>query len=120
MRQAKGLKDRVVYLTDVVVNVLATYLEVRGPALSDHLFIYRHKQVSKDLIRLRVKAAGKRVQFSPFPRFQNLLDFVLISGLGEEKWHFRLKSELSSRKHFQLESSKCVTPDRIIELNSIN
>ncbi len=61
IRQAKGLKDRVVYLTDTLVEVLTAYLQVRGPALSDHVFIYRHKQVSKDLVRLRVKAAGKRV-----------------------------------------------------------
>ena len=61
IRKAKGLKDRVVYLTETVVKVLTAYLEVRGPALSDHLFIYRHKPLSKDLARLRVKAAGKRV-----------------------------------------------------------
>ena len=61
IRQSKGLKDRVVYLTDTLVKVLTAYLEVRGPALSDHVFIYRHKQVSKDLVRLRIKAAGKRV-----------------------------------------------------------
>ena len=61
IRQAKWLKDRVVYLTDTVVKVLTAYLEVRGPALSDHVFIYRHKMVSKDLVRLRVKAAGKRI-----------------------------------------------------------
>ena len=61
IRKAKGLKDRVVYLTETVVKVLTAFLEVRGPALSDHLFIYRHKPLSKDLARLRVKAAGKRV-----------------------------------------------------------
>ena len=51
-RQGKGLKT--------VVKVLNAYLEVRGPALSNNVFIYRHKMVSKDLVRLRIKAAGKR------------------------------------------------------------
>jgi site-specific recombinase XerD len=54
------LKDRSVYLTRRVTEAIEQYLEVRGPALTDHLFIYRHKPLSKDLVRDRVKAAGKR------------------------------------------------------------
>jgi site-specific recombinase XerD len=60
IRAAKGLKDRSVYLTERVTETLRQYLEVRGPALTDHLFIYRHKPLSKDLVRNRLKAAGKR------------------------------------------------------------
>ena len=60
IRAAKGLKDRSVYLTKRVTEAIEQYLEVRGPALSDHLFIYRHKPLSKDLVRNRIKAAGKR------------------------------------------------------------
>lgn len=60
IRAAKGLKDRSVYLTKRVTEAIEQYLEVRGPALSDHLFIYRHKPLSKDLVRNRMKAAGKR------------------------------------------------------------
>lgn len=60
IRAAKGLKDRSVYLTKRVIEAIEQYLEVRGPALTDHLFIYRHKPLSKDLVRDRVKAAGKR------------------------------------------------------------
>lgn len=60
IRAAKGLKDRSVYLTTRVVEAIEQYLEVRGPALTDHLFIYRHKPLSKDLVRNRIKAAGKR------------------------------------------------------------
>lgn len=60
IRAAKGLKDRSVYLTGRVTETLQQYLEVRGPALTDHLFIYRHKPLSKDLVRNRMKAAGKR------------------------------------------------------------
>ena len=35
-------------------------VDTTGPALTDHLFIYRHKPLSKDLVRNRIKAAGKR------------------------------------------------------------
>lgn len=60
IRAAKGLKDRSVYLTRRVTEAIEQYLEMRGPALTDHLFIYRHKPLSKDLVRDRMKAAGKR------------------------------------------------------------
>ena len=61
IRAAKGLKDRSVYLTERVTEAIEQYLEVRGPALTDHLFIYRHKPLSKDLVRGRLKAAGERL-----------------------------------------------------------
>lgn len=67
IREAKGLKDRAVYLTERVMTVLQQYLELRGPALSDHLFIYRHKPLSKDIIRCRIKAAGERLGFKATP-----------------------------------------------------
>ena len=67
IREAKGLKDRAVYLTGRVVETLQQYLAVRGPALSDHVFIYRHKPLSKDIIRCRIKAAGKRLGFKATP-----------------------------------------------------
>ncbi len=60
IRAAKGLKDRLVYLTTRVTEAIQDYLAVRGPALTDHLFIYRHKPLSKDLVINRMKAAGKR------------------------------------------------------------
>ena len=67
IRRAKGLKDRAVYLTDAVIATLQEYLEVRGPALTDHLFIYRHKPLSKDLIRSRLKGASQRLGFKVTP-----------------------------------------------------
>jgi site-specific recombinase XerD len=39
IREAKGLKDRTVYLTEATAEAIADYVKVRGPALSDHLFI---------------------------------------------------------------------------------
>ncbi len=67
IRVAKGLKDRAVYLTERAAATLQQYLELRGPALSDHLFIYRHKPLSKDIIRCRIKAAGERLGFKATP-----------------------------------------------------
>lgn len=67
IREAKGLKDRSVYLTEHVMEAIDQYLAVRGAALSDHLFIYRHKPLSKDLIRCRLQAAGERTGMKVTP-----------------------------------------------------
>ncbi len=67
IRQSKGLKDRSVYLTKQVTETLQQYLEVRGPALTDHVLIYRHRPLSKDLVRCRMKAAGERLGFKVTP-----------------------------------------------------
>lgn len=61
VRDGKGRKDRTVYLTDRAVAVLQAYLERRGMGGSDHVFLYRHWALHKDLIRARLKAAGERV-----------------------------------------------------------
>jgi site-specific recombinase XerD len=61
VRQGKGRKDRTVYLTDTVVRALQDYLVMRGMGPTDHVFFYRNRPVCKDLIRERIKAAGKRV-----------------------------------------------------------
>jgi integrase/recombinase XerD len=61
VRQGKGRKDRTVYLTDTAVRALQDYLAVRGMGPTDHVFFYRNLPVRKDLIRERIKAAGKRV-----------------------------------------------------------
>ncbi|MFK7803084.1 MAG: tyrosine-type recombinase/integrase [Anaerolineae bacterium] len=67
IRNAKGLKDRMVYLTEAVVEAIQDYLTVRGPALTDHVFIYRHKFLSKDFVRSRLRTAGKRLGFKVTP-----------------------------------------------------
>ena len=60
IRQGKGHKDRAVYLTDKAVTTLPSYLTVRGDGPTDHVFLYRHRPVSKDFIRGRIKAAEER------------------------------------------------------------
>ncbi len=61
VRQGKGRKDRTVYLTDTAVRALQDYLVLRGMGPTDHVFLYRNRPVCRDLIRERIKAAGKRV-----------------------------------------------------------
>jgi len=61
VQQGKGRKDRTVYLTDTAVQAVEEYLTVRGMGPTDHVFLYHNQPVCKDLIRDRIKAAGKRV-----------------------------------------------------------
>ena len=67
VRQGKGMKDRTVFLTDTTVQALRTYLTVRGMGPSNHVFLYRNQPVHKDLIRSRLKAAGKRIGVKVHP-----------------------------------------------------
>lgn len=61
VRNGKGQTDRAVYLTDTIVRAIEAYLPVRGQGLSEHVFLYRHRMVCKDLIHCRIRAAGERV-----------------------------------------------------------
>lgn len=61
VRQGKGQKDRAAYLTDTTVAAIEAYLPMRGQGASEHLFLYRHLAVQKDLLRCRIKAMGERV-----------------------------------------------------------
>jgi integrase/recombinase XerD len=67
VRQGKGGKDRTVYLTDAVVKVLRDYLAERGSGTTSHVFLYRNRPLCKDLIRSRIKAAGKRAGVAVYP-----------------------------------------------------
>ena len=67
VRQGKGQKDRSVYMTAVVVSTLQAYLTMRGQGSSEHVFLYRNRALSKDLVRSRIKSAGKRVKVACTP-----------------------------------------------------
>jgi len=67
VRQGKGLKDRSVYLSASILHSLQEYLAVRGPALTSHVFIYRHRPLCKDLVHARLRAAGKRTGINVHP-----------------------------------------------------
>jgi integrase/recombinase XerC len=70
VRDGKLRKDRTVYLADGAIGALQDYLAVRGggtPGRTDHVFLYRHVPLKKDLIRARLKAAGERVGVKVYP-----------------------------------------------------
>jgi site-specific recombinase XerD len=67
VRQGKGQKDRAVYLTDTAVRALHDYLTARGPGPTEHVFFYRNRPVCKDLIRERIRNAGKRTGIAVSP-----------------------------------------------------
>jgi integrase/recombinase XerD len=67
VRNGKGMKDRTVYLTDTTVQALKAYLAIRGQGTSDHVFLYRHLPLCKDLARYRIRDAGKRVGVKVYP-----------------------------------------------------
>jgi site-specific recombinase XerD len=61
VRQGKGQQDRTVYLTGAAAQALRDYLAARGLGPTDHVFLYRNRPLSKDLIHGRIRAAGERV-----------------------------------------------------------
>jgi site-specific recombinase XerD len=67
VRNGKGKKDRTVYLTETAIHALQEYLAVRGEGSGDHVFLYRNAPLSKDLIRCRLKIAGKRIGVKVYP-----------------------------------------------------
>jgi integrase len=58
--QSKGLKDRIVYLVQATVDALSDYLRVRGPAATDHVFIYRHRPLSPSYCLGRMRTYSRR------------------------------------------------------------
>ena len=60
IEQSKGLKDRLVYLSSPTVDALHAYRQVRGPAGSDHVFLYRHLPLSSTYCGQRLQTYGER------------------------------------------------------------
>jgi len=67
VRRGKGLLDRTVYLTGSVVRALQSYLAVRGPGPTGHVFLYRNQALCKDLVPARIRACGARVGVPVYP-----------------------------------------------------
>jgi integrase len=57
IEQSKGLKDRMVPLSDAVIVALRAYLAVRGPAdaLPGEVFVFQHKPLSRGFCRARLR-----------------------------------------------------------------
>jgi len=62
IEQSKGLKDRLVPLSEVALQAIRDYLEVRGPsgALPEQLFVFRHARLNDTYLGDRLKTYAKR------------------------------------------------------------
>ncbi|MEJ2557795.1 MAG: site-specific integrase [Anaerolineae bacterium] len=60
IEQSKGLKDRIVYLSRPGAEAAQAYLAVRGPANTQHVFLFRHKPLSVSYCLERLHTYGRR------------------------------------------------------------
>jgi integrase/recombinase XerD len=60
IEQSKGLKDRIVCLSGAAVDALRTYLEIRGPAPTDHVFTFRHRPLTVTYCYGRLRTYSRR------------------------------------------------------------
>jgi site-specific recombinase XerD len=65
--QSKGLKDRVVFIPQDTTGALQTYLQVRGVAMTDHVFIYRHRPLTPTYCIQRMRTYGRRCDIHVTP-----------------------------------------------------
>jgi len=83
VREGKGLRDRVVPLSETVCQVLSDYLEMRGVAETSHLLIYRQKQIKDTLVQTRLRRYGSAidVEVSPHRMRHTLATRLLNAGM---------------------------------------
>lgn len=69
IEQAKGMKDRIVYLSQATITALQSYLEVRGvkEALPEFVFVYSHRPLSKTYCSERLNTYCKPLGFRVRP-----------------------------------------------------
>jgi integrase len=60
IEQSKGLKDRIVYLSQPTGEAIQAYLPVRGPAKTQQVFLFRHKPLSVSYCLERLHTYGRR------------------------------------------------------------
>ncbi|MDD5371049.1 MAG: tyrosine-type recombinase/integrase [Anaerolineaceae bacterium] len=69
IEQSKGLKDRIVYLSEATLTAIRAYFLLRGPvdALPDHVLIYRHQALSESYCGVRLRVYGERCGIAVSP-----------------------------------------------------
>lgn len=62
IEQSKGFNDRLVFMNAVTMEALEKWLDMRGDAeyLSDHVFLYRHKPLSRRYCQVRLRTYSKQ------------------------------------------------------------
>ena len=68
IEQSKGLKDRIVCLSQATAQSLQAYLEVRGPMATDHVFTFRHQPLSNNYCYERLRTYARRCGLHVTPR----------------------------------------------------
>jgi site-specific recombinase XerD len=80
VREGKGLRDRIVPLSATACKAVSGYLRLRGMAESDHLLIYRHKQINATLVQSRLRRYGAAVEVEVSPhRLRHTLATQLVN-----------------------------------------
>lgn len=82
IEQSKGLKDRIVYLSQNTVEALEAYLALHSPAASDHLFIYRHQPLKVGYCAARLHTYGQAggVEVTPHQLRHSCATLLLNAG----------------------------------------
>ncbi len=84
VQAGKGDRDRVLPMTDQLVNVIRDYLAVREPASTDHVLIQRGAPVGRELIRLRLARFGQQAgleRLTPHQLRHTLATFLVNQGM---------------------------------------
>lgn len=80
IREGKGKRDRTIPLSQASSAALLAYLTVRGPAPTDHLFIFRQQKIRPSLVRHRLRRYGEGVQVEVSPhRLRHTLATRLVN-----------------------------------------
>jgi integrase len=82
IEQSKGLKDRIVCLSGAAVEALRAYLDVRGPAPTDHVFTFRHLPLTVSYCYKRLCTYGRRCGLHVTPHLLRHTAATLLLNAG--------------------------------------